>query len=117
MSKTEGTQELAAAKSGMDVKTARKYLDEGTLPSENQPERTWRTRLDPFERVWEEIREHGEIGKSGAPPTFPYLSINQSYHITYRRFPPANPDLAAFFFPRNPGPPSLSGKVVSSRVS
>jgi hypothetical protein len=57
LSKTEETQELAAAKAGMDVKTARKYLNSGKLPSENRPERTWRTRKDPFERVWEEIRE------------------------------------------------------------
>src|SRR5436305_3401191 len=56
LSKTEKTQELAAAKAGMDVKTARKYLAESKLPSENIPERTWRTRPDPFERVWEEIR-------------------------------------------------------------
>ncbi len=57
LSKTEGTQELAAAKAGMDVKTARKYQADGKLPSENQTERTWRTRPDPFERVWEEIRK------------------------------------------------------------
>lgn len=56
MSKTEGTQELAAAKAGMDVKTARKYRANGKLPSENQAERTWRTRPDPFERVWEDVR-------------------------------------------------------------
>ena len=37
-------------------------------------------------------------GKSVAPPTFPYLSINQSYQMTYRRFFPASPDLAAFLF-------------------
>jgi hypothetical protein len=56
LSKTEGTQELAAAKAGMDVKTARKYQADGGLPSESQIERTWRTRLDPFERVWDEVR-------------------------------------------------------------
>lgn len=56
MSKTEKTQELAAAKAGMDVKTARKYLEEGSLPSEMKPERAWRTRADPFDEVWEEIR-------------------------------------------------------------
>lgn len=56
MSKTE-TKELAAAKAGMDVKTARKYLADGRLPSEGKPERNWRTRADPFEAVWEEIRE------------------------------------------------------------
>ena len=56
MSKTE-TKDLAAAKAGMDVKTARKYLADGRLPSEVRPERNWRTRADPFEAAWEEIRE------------------------------------------------------------
>jgi len=56
LSKTE-TKELAAAKAGMDVKTARKYLADGRLPRETKPERNWRTRGDPFERVWDEIRE------------------------------------------------------------
>ncbi len=60
MSKTETTQELAAAKAGMDVQTARNYLRSGKLPSESRPERTWRTRTDPFERVWKEIREQAE---------------------------------------------------------
>jgi hypothetical protein len=61
LSKTEKTQELAAAKAGMDVKTARKYLVEGKLPSETIPERNWRTRSDPFEQVWEEIRTQMEV--------------------------------------------------------
>ena len=56
LSKTE-TKELAAAKAGMDVKTARKYLADGRLPSERKPERNWRTRADAFEGVWKEIRE------------------------------------------------------------
>src|SRR5215472_3151971 len=55
LAKTEKTQELAAAKAGMDVKTARRYLREGGLPSEMKPERTWRTRSDPFDEVWEGI--------------------------------------------------------------
>ena len=53
MSKTETTKELAAAKAGMDVKTARKYEADGRLPSEGKPDRDWRTRTDPFERVKE----------------------------------------------------------------
>ena len=57
LSQTEKTQELAAAKAGMDVKTARKYLAGGKLPSEEKPERPWRTRHDPFERVQQEIQE------------------------------------------------------------
>ena len=60
LSKTEATQELAAAKAGMDVKTARKYLADGKLPSEGKPERTWRTRGDPFQGVWEEVRKQVE---------------------------------------------------------
>jgi len=57
LSKTEKTQQLAADKAGMDVKTARKYLAEGKLPGDAKPERTWRTRADPFERVQKEIQE------------------------------------------------------------
>lgn len=56
LSHTEPTQEMAATKAGMDVKTARKYLRSGRLPSEQNPERTWRTRPDPFHAVWDEIR-------------------------------------------------------------
>src|ERR1700738_1550838 len=56
LSKTEKTQEVAAAKAGMDIKTARKYLRDGGLPSEQNQNRTWRTRPDPFDGVWEEIR-------------------------------------------------------------
>ena len=55
MSKTESTKEIAAAKAGMDVKTARKYDAEGRLPSEGKPNRDWRTRIDPFERVKEGV--------------------------------------------------------------
>jgi hypothetical protein len=53
----EKTQELAAAKAGMDVKTARKYLANSRPPSEQKAEREWRTRPDPFEQVWEELRQ------------------------------------------------------------
>src|SRR5947209_9900231 len=43
---------LAAAKAGMERKTARKYRHLGRLPSEVSMEHTWRTREDPFEDVW-----------------------------------------------------------------
>lgn len=48
------TLELAAARSDMDEKTARKYRDLDKLPSELRAERIrdWRTRKDPFEEVW-----------------------------------------------------------------
>ena len=47
------TQETAAAKAGMCVRSARKWQD-GPLPSETRQERWWRTRPDPFDGVWEE---------------------------------------------------------------
>ena len=55
MVNTEQTQEIAAAKAGMDVKTARKYLRARRLPSEMKKERHWRTRQDGFAAVWPEI--------------------------------------------------------------
>ncbi len=55
MSHTEGTKEIAAAKAGMDVKTARKYLRARQLPSELKAERHWRTREDGFAKVWPEM--------------------------------------------------------------
>ena len=42
---------------GMDRKTARKYLQLGRLPSEVEKEHNWRTRTDPFEEVWDEVLE------------------------------------------------------------
>lgn len=45
----------AADKAGMDEKTARKYRRLGRLPSEVAPQRTWRTRKDPFAEVWPEV--------------------------------------------------------------
>ena len=44
------TQETAAAKAGMSVRSARKW-QRGPLPSETKQERT---RPDPFDGVWEE---------------------------------------------------------------
>ena len=47
----------AADKADMDEKTARKYRRLGKLPSEIAPQRTWRTRNDPFAEVWPEVHE------------------------------------------------------------
>lgn len=49
--------EAAAAKAGMDSKTAWKYLRDRRLPSEMREKHTWRTRPDPFADTWEEIRQ------------------------------------------------------------
>ena len=55
MVQTEKKKVIAASKAGMDVKTARKYLRNGKLPSQVKPEHTWRTREDPYKEVWEEV--------------------------------------------------------------
>ena len=47
------TQETAAAKAGMSVRSACKWQS-GPLPSQAKPEHRWRTRPDPFDGVWEE---------------------------------------------------------------
>ncbi len=46
---------LASMRSGMHRNTAARYLSLGRLPSEVKPERTWRTREDPFASDWVEL--------------------------------------------------------------
>ena len=48
---------LAALKSGMTEKTARRYRTLGMLPSESKVDRDWRTRENPFEAVWPQVEE------------------------------------------------------------
>lgn len=79
MSKTEQNQEVAAAKSGMDPKTARKYLRSGELPSDSKMDRDWRTRPDPFAEVWEEIR--------GLVEPNPGLEAKTIFESLQRRYP------------------------------
>ncbi len=50
-------KEVAAAKSGMSAKTARKYLLAEVLPSEMKQERHWKTHSNIFESVWDEITD------------------------------------------------------------
>ena len=58
---TEKNFGIAAMKAAMDEKTARNYRRLGKLPSELQTTHTWRTRKDPFEDVWHEIKSMLEI--------------------------------------------------------
>jgi hypothetical protein len=48
---------LAAAKAGMDEKTARKWRSLGKMSEEVSVEHFWRTREDPFEEVWAGLEE------------------------------------------------------------
>jgi transposase InsO family protein len=51
--RTKGnSQELAAARSGMSVRTLRKYERLGKLPSQMKQAHTWRTRVDAFDADW-----------------------------------------------------------------
>ena len=48
---------MSAIKSGMDRKTARKYLKEPERLSRPRPARDWRTRADPLGQIWPEAQE------------------------------------------------------------
>jgi hypothetical protein len=61
LGKVETNLGTAAAKAGMDAKTARKYRRLGRVPSALRPEKRWRTREDPFQEVWEEVRSLLEV--------------------------------------------------------
>jgi len=77
--RTDGRLGLAAARAGMDVKTARKYRRLGRLPSECAEPHTWRTREDPFAEVWEEVA--GQLGES------PGLQAKTIFAELQRRYP------------------------------
>jgi hypothetical protein len=68
----------AAIKSGMDKKTARKYLNSGKLPSEKKAERMWRTHNDSFLSVWDEIKEKLEVNPGLEAKTL-YEFLQQEY--------------------------------------
>lgn len=68
----------AALKSRMDEKTARKYREQGTFPSELKMEHTWRTRKDPFSDVWEGIEK-----RLGLEPRLQALTIFQDLQDRY----------------------------------
>ena len=53
---TEPTLAVAAAKAGMDEKTARRYRRLGKLPSEVKRPHDWSKRPDAFVDVWDELR-------------------------------------------------------------
>lgn len=56
------TQQVAAAKAGMDRKTARRYMKAEKLPSEMAPvAHTWRNRVDPFEEFWPGVKVKLEL--------------------------------------------------------
>ena len=75
----EKNHAIAAAKAGMDRKTARKYLRAGRLPSELPQLPRLRTRVDAFEKVWGELRKLLEVN--------PGLEAKTLFDHLQRRYP------------------------------
>lgn len=61
LNQSEKNLSVAAAKAGMAENTARKYLRIGKLPGQFKKERKWRTRKDPFDDVWQDVKVMLEI--------------------------------------------------------
>src|ERR1700677_1550231 len=89
---TEDTMAQAAAEAGMDEKTARKYRDSDSLPSQRRVPHTWRTREDPFQDVWPELLELLRLN--------PRLQAKALFLDLQRRFPGRFPDVQLRAFQR-----------------
>jgi hypothetical protein len=74
----------AAWKVGMDAKTAQKYRHGDRLPSQSVIPRIWRTREDPFQDVWPDLRALLELN--------PGLQAKTLFEELQRRFPGRFPD-------------------------
>ena len=71
---TEPTMAIAAAKAGMDEKTARKYRRLGKFPSEVKPAHDWSGHADAFIDVWDDIKAKLSLnGGLEAKTLFTYL--------------------------------------------
>jgi hypothetical protein len=70
---------LAAAKAGMDEKTARKYRSLGKMPDEVRVEHSWRTREDAFDDVWAGVEEKLRVN--------PGLEAKTLFEDLQRRYP------------------------------
>lgn len=82
MSQTKKTLSLAALSSGVDEKTARKYLKLGKLPGEVKSAHTWRTRKDPFEYDWEDVKQQLGINP-GLEPYYIFNWLQRKYPGKY----------------------------------
>src|SRR4051794_20847687 len=82
---TESTLANAADRAEVDEKTARKYRNSDSLPSQRQVPHTWRTREDPFQDVWPELLELLRLN--------PGLQAKTLFLDLQRRFPGRFPDV------------------------
>jgi len=79
LNQQEKTLSNAAAKAEMSENTARKYIRSGRLPNQSKPERRWRTREDPFQEIWLQVRCMLEIN--------PGLEAKTLFEWLQRQFP------------------------------
>jgi hypothetical protein len=70
---------LAAAKAGLDEKTARRYRQAQQLPSQLAVKHDWRTRPDAFTQVWSQLQEVLHLN--------PGLQAKTLFDDLQRRFP------------------------------
>jgi hypothetical protein len=82
---------LAAGRTGMSHKTARRYRDQPTLPStrkKSQEPRTYRTRIDPFAEVWpaveERLQAEPRLSSSKVGPSVGYIASSYSTFLSVR---------------------------------
>ncbi len=78
----EGYFSVAAAKAGMDEKTAKKYRKLGKLPSELKQPHEWRTCKDPFDDDWIDIKIKLELNP-GILGTGQYSGILRTQYLMY----------------------------------
>lgn len=75
----------AAMKSGVDPKTARRYIRAGQGPKELKPAHTWRTRQDPVEAIWPEAQQWLEDAPElEAKALFEHLAVKHGGRVDGR---------------------------------
>jgi len=81
MKEYQNTDSISASamKTGIDRKTAAKYIHAGEGPWERERPRPWRTRKDPFDEVWPEVR--------GWLENNPKLEATTAFEDLQRRYP------------------------------
>ena len=71
-------QEVAAARTGMSVRTLRKYERAGKLPSQVKQPHTWQTRANPFIHDWPWVV--GELERDPALQANTLFEVLQEQH-------------------------------------
>ena len=99
----QATQQIAAARMGISVRSARRIEQADGLPSQRGP-RTWRTRADPLADVWEQAggaHQRSAGSATNAPESKPRK----------------NARAALSDFARSQSPQASSGRITTERFS